>query len=459
LIFDLWEEEVLVMKKCRNEMRGFLSLCAVAALAVTFSGCVSNKTSSTVSVGLENQYFGAASQVGTPPNWSGGTWSLTLDSSTSYFGYNDVSSGLGSVAGNAPYNGAFTTTSSGFFDLTLTQAATAQTISLGGTGVGGYAVALPGEGLLMRTGSSATDVFGHSPSALIAATRSAACPAFTAAETFNFVAQGTTNQGDSVVHVAYGSVEITPGTQGGANSWSFSNFTMFDLSGNALSPAAIANASCPSTAEGFVLVSPVSNTTNYPAQITTGISPSGLLVINQGLAEDEFGHSLFDSTPTGPVGLMGVIKPSAALNVSELVGKKYAGFESDPLGPLGTVAVVFGTTAGSGTAITGGGYPKDDVTQAPVIDKTLDLGAQSTQTPGLFTSVTLTQPDTYSVCAGTASGGKDSAGNSTCVFHGVAVAGQVGGKYVIFTNINDPTALTSKGATPLAVINLALYQQ
>jgi hypothetical protein len=41
----------------------------------------------------------------------------------------------------------------------------------------------------------------------------------------------------------------------------------------------------------------------------------------------------------------------------------------------------------------------------------------------------------------------------------VAVAGQVNGKYVIFTNINDPTALTSKGATPLAVINLALYQQ
>ena len=257
------------MKKCRNEMRGFLSLCAVVALTVTLSGCVSNKTSSAVSVGLENQYFGTASQVGVSPNWSGGVWSITLDSSTSYFGYNNVSSGLGSVAGNVPYNGAFTTTSSGFLDLTLTQAAAAQTISLGGTGVGGYAVALSGEGVLMRTGGSAIDVFGHSPSALIAATNAAACPTFTKAETFNFIAQGTTNQGDSIVHVAYGSVEVTPG---GAASWSFSNFKMYDLNGNALSPSAIADATCPSTPEGFVLVSPVSNTTNYPAQITTGIN-------------------------------------------------------------------------------------------------------------------------------------------------------------------------------------------
>jgi hypothetical protein len=41
----------------------------------------------------------------------------------------------------------------------------------------------------------------------------------------------------------------------------------------------------------------------------------------------------------------------------------------------------------------------------------------------------------------------------------VAVAGQVGGKYVIYTNINDPTARNSWGTTKLAAINLALYQQ
>jgi hypothetical protein len=320
----------------------------------------------------------------------------------------------------------------------------------------------------MRTGSSSTDVFGHSPSALIAATHSAACPAFSSPETFNFIAQGTTNQGDPIIHVAYGSVQIT---QGGADSWSFSNFTMYDLSGNSLSPSPIPDATCPATLEGFVLVSPLTNTklspanTPYgPAQITTGVSPSGLLVIDQG--QDEaysqalgYSYSNFDATPTGPVGLLGVVKPSAALNVGDMVGKRYAGFESDPLSALGTIAVVFGTTPGSGSTITGGGFPKDDVTQQSRADTTFELGAQSAQTPGLFPSVTLTQPDTFSVCAGTPSGGTDSHGNPTCIFHGAAVAGLVNGKYVIYTNINDPTALTSKGATPLAVINLALYQQ
>ena len=319
----------------------------------------------------------------------------------------------------------------------------------------------------MRTGSSLTDVHGHRPSALIGATLTSACPAFTSPETFNFIAQGTTNQGDSVVHVAYGSVEISPvqTTQGSANSWSFSNFTMYDLSGNSLSPSPIPDATCPATLEGFVLVSPLTttaiskatNTPFGPAQITTGVSPSGLLVIDQGQDEASYIFSNFDATPTGPVGLLGVVKPSAALNVSDMASKKYAGFESDPLTPMGTIAVVFG--AGSDTAITGGGFANDDATQQPRADTTLDLGAQSTQTPGLFTSVTLTQPDTYSLCAGTPSGGTDAHGNPTCIFHGAAVAGQVGGKYVIFTNINDPTARNSSGATPLAAINLALYQQ
>lgn len=432
------------MKKCRNGMRGLLSLCAVVELAVTLTGCVSNKSTSAVSVGLTNQYFGTASQI-SANSWSGGAWSITLDPATSYFSYFDVNNQL---LNGTPLSGDFTTSSSGILDLTLSQ---------GTTGGGGYAVALPGEGLLMRTGSSSTDIIGNSPSALIGASISAACPVFTSAETFNFIAQGTTNQGDKIVHVAYGSVDITPG----ANSWSFSNFTMYDLSGNSLSPSAIPDATCPPTTEGYVLVSPLPEKVNSPAQITTGVSPSGLLVIDQGQNKTiGYGNqSIFDTAPTGPVGLMGVIKPSAALNVSEMVGKKYAGFESDPLGALGTVAVVFGSTPGAGTAITGGGFPKDDVTQSPVIDTTLDLGAQSTQTPGLFTSVTLTQPDTYEVCKGTASGGTDANGNPTCIFHGAAVAGKVGGKYVIFTNINDPTALNKWGTTPLAVINLALYQQ
>ena len=447
------------MKKCRNGMRGFLSLCAGAVLAVTLSGCVSNKTTNAVSVGLADQYFGTAGHIGRAPSWSGGVWSVTLDPATNYFSYNDIGKvSLGTAAGYTPLNGAFTTTPSGFLDLALSQGSVSVSSSQGWTGVGGYAVSLPGEGLLMRTGSNSIDVFHNSSSALIAATNSAACPAFTSPQTYNFVAQGTTNQGDTVVHVAYGSVEITPA---GADSWSFSNFAMVDQNGNAITPSAIPDATCPATSEGLVLVSLLSNTVYAPAQITTGVSPSGLLIIDQGqnLSISNDGASSFDSAPTGPTGLMGVVKPSAALSVSDMAGKKYAGFESDPLSPLGTIAIAFGSTPDSGTAIIGGGFPSDDVTKTPRADTTLDLGAQSTQTPGLFTSVTLTQPDNYSVCKGTPSGGTDSNGNSICIYHGAAVAGQVNGKYVIFTNINDPTALNTSGATPLAAINLVLYQQ
>jgi hypothetical protein len=453
------------MKKRRNGMRGFLSLRAVPAtaalvvgLAVSLSGCVSNKSSSGASVGTTNQYFGTAAQVGTPPSWSGGVWSITLDSATSYFEYKAINSSDATSAGSVSLNGDYTT-SSGVLDLTLSTGGQHWTKAYGGTGAGGYAVTLPGEGLLMRTGSSSTDVYGHTPSALIAAVNSAACPVFTSAETFNFVAQGTTNVEDSVVHVAYGSVEITPG---GTDSWSFSNYKMYDLSGNSLSPSAIPDATCPVTEEGYVLVSPLPTPTNVeyvytPLQITTGISPSGLLVIDQG--QDEYGNlNNFDTSATGPVGLMGVVKPSAALSVSDIVGKTYAGFESDPLSDMGTIAVVFKT--GSGTAITGGGFPSDDVTQQARMDTTLDLGAQSSQTPGLFTSVKLTQPDTYGYCRNTSWGGTDSNGNPTCTFQGAAVAGQVNGKYVIFTNINDPTAFYDNYFyTPLAAINIALYQQ
>ncbi len=432
------------MKKCKSAKRQFLSVCAVPALAVfalagALTGCVSNKSSSAITAAPSNLYFGSGDAV----------WGITLDPATEYFSYTNINAS-GAQPGFVPLNGAFTTASSGFLDLTLTQASASVSVGQGGTGAGGYAVLFPDEGMLMRTGSSTIGVSGGS-SLLIGAVPSAACPALSSPETFNFISMGTPITGDKVVHAAYGAIQIS---QGNADSWSFSNFTMDDIGGNALSPVPIADATCPATQEGFVLVSPIAQTTPFPppytpTQTTTGISPSGLLVINQGEGSD--------TTPTGPSSLLGVIKPSAALNVSDMVGKSYAGFESDPLSPLGTIAVVFG--AGSGTAITGGGFPKDDVTQSPVIDTTLDLGTLSAQTPGLFPSVTLTRPDTFEVCVGTPSGGTDSNGNPTCIFHGVAVAGQVNGKYVIFTNINNPTALTSKGATPLAVINLALYQQ
>lgn len=407
------------------------------------AGCASNSPDKSSSATQAIQYFGTqnpdqSSQGGFP---IGGVWSVTFDAANSYFSYTNIeASDNQSVFSNS---GKIDAGKSGILDLTF---------SGGATGSGGYAVNIPGEGLLLRAGDSQKVVIG--------ATVSQACPVLSSQKTFNFVALGTSYPRDLTPHVAYGSVQVNP-SAGGA--WSFSSLNMYKLGGDSLSPTPLPGGTCASTKEGFVIAVPQSSVAGetLPTQVTVGISPSGLLVVDQG---QNNGYASRQSPgPTGPMGLLGVIQPTTALNVADIVSKKYAGFEAEAYGPLGTIAAVFGTTPGSGTSITGGGFPNDDVTQTPATDTTFDLGSQSAQTPGLFTSVTLTRPDSFSLCAGTPSGGTDAQGKPTCVFHGAAVAGQVAGKYVILANISDPTlaAIQVQGfaTTPLTVLNLLLYQQ
>jgi hypothetical protein len=418
---------------------------AGAALGFAMTGCGGNSSSSssTSTAGQAIQYFGTqnpdqSSQGGFP---IGGVWSITLDTQNSFFSYSNIeSSDNRSVFSSS---GSIAASKSGILDLTL---------SGGAAGSGGYAVHIPGEGLLLRAGDNHKLVVG--------ATVSNACPSLTSQKTFNFVSLASSDSRDLTPHVAYGSIQINPGTAG---TWSFSNLNMYLLDGGSLSPTPFPDGSCASTKEGFVIAVPLSGVAQQttPSQITVGISPSGLLVIDQG---QNSGWAARNPTgPTGPLGLLGVIQPTAALNVADLVTKSYAGFETEAYGPLGTIAVAFGATPGTSTSITGGGFPNDDITQLPAADTTVDLGSQSSQTPGLFTSVTLTRPDSFGLCAGTASGGTDAKGNATCVFHGAAVVGQVAGKYVIFANIVDPTLAAIQigdfATTPLTVLNLLLYQQ
>ena len=113
---------------------------------------------------------------------------------------------------------------------------------------------------------------------------------------------------------------------------------------------------------------------------------------------------------------------------------------------------------GSGTAVTGGAYPNDDVTQTPLSNITIDLGQQDASTNGLYTGVTVTVPDTYSACATTSFGGTDANGNPTCIFHGDAIVGQPNGKYVVFVTVND-VSLAISHYTADAALDFFLYQQ
>jgi hypothetical protein len=144
------------------------------------------------------------------------------------------------------------------------------------------------------------------------------------------------------------------------------------------------------------------------------------------------------------------------------VAAKYAGFEFDPidvtLNRAGSLPVAFGQTAGSGTVITGGAYPNDDVAQTAPSNITLDLGQQDGTSNGLYKNVTVTVPDTFSACATTSFGGTDASGKPTCIFHGVAVAGDPNGKFVIFVTVND-VSLAISHYTADAALEFFLYQQ
>lgn len=429
-----------------------------AALGLAMIGCggsASPSTSSTSPTSQVNSYVGTENPLSV---YAGGVWNVLLDNVTDYFSYTNVDVGSATPSAYSP-SGAFTATTDGILDLTLDG---------GATGSGGYAVSLPGEGLLLRAGNSTTNVIG--------AAVSNTCPTLASHATFNFIALGTTFSDDLTPHVAYGSLQVAPSSSA---TWTFSNLDMYTLGGGSLSPTPLPEGTCTPTPEGSVIVIPLPQTPpqggqppsvpTQPTQVIVGISPSGLLIVDQGqfqafAASRQYSSPIQAPGPTGPLGLVGVAQPAAALNAADMVGKRYAGFESDPLSPLGTVAVAFGSTPGTGTAITGGGFPNDDATQQPATDTTLDLGSQSSQTPGLFTSVTLTRPDTYALCSTPATGaGTNAQGQHACVFHGIAVAGQVAGKYVIFANINDPSLVTiinsGSSTTPLAVMNLLLYQQ
>jgi hypothetical protein len=98
------------------------------------------------------------------------------------------------------------------------------------------------------------------------------------------------------------------------------------------------------------------------------------------------------------------------------------------------------------------------VTQTPPSNVTIDLGQQDSSNNGLYKNVTVTVPDTYTACVALPFGGADASGNPTCIFHGVAVAGNPNGKFVLFVTVND-VSLAISHYTADAALEFFLYQQ
>jgi len=384
---------------------------------------------------------------------SPGVWSLTLNDTAGTYSYQPVTF---PNSPNTPATGSFTN-SHGF--LSLGQA--------NGTSLG-YILEAPGQMALLRPGDATAP--------LVVGVPQTSCYSIPYRLRFEYIGMQAANQSDQTASPipvaasgsaiptgAYGSFVVNTDTSGSA--WTFQN-----LQGNApYGPAGFSGACSSGTlslsGEGLFNEYNFSDTLSLTsAAVTTmAMGPTGIFIIDQ-----------TDPTLIGGndgSASVGVAEPSSPLTTSAVAAGQYLGFWSQaptngrpPTSiyaqylPGFTSPVSFGQAASSGTTMTGGLFPNDDVTQTPNSDTTINLGAQSSSINGFYPSASVTTLDPNQDCEpGTFAGGVpgiNAEGFSTCTFPAVAVAGNPEGKYVIFLYAFNYTYDYTGSA-----MELYLYQQ
>lgn len=435
-----YKQEKREVKRRPEQAMAYRVVCPLLlSLVIAVAGCASKTGSSSSAAGTYNTYAGTQNVIVSSGAglFEGGMWTITLDDTNSFFSYLNTGDYSG-VTPPSPNIGNFAAVN-GFLDMT----------SDGGkSGSGGYAIEIPGDAVVFRPGN------GTQYPVIGVASNSCQTPA--ANTTYQFVAldHPPYDSTDTSNDLAYGSIQAT--AQGTA--WSFSNFSEYTLDGTSVSPAAFPSGTCAYTQEGYVVSIPSTDSATNNVPFTVAVGPTGFFMA-------DLGQNGLNKT----YGLVGTVKPSSQLSTSDIVAGKYIGFQYQQLQAafnfsgssvsLGSVTspIAFGQTAGSGTAMTGGVYPNDDASQTPPSNITIDLGQQDSQNNGLYKSVTVTIPDTTGACISRSDGGKDANGNPTCIFPGVAVVGNPGGKYAVLVTANDlRAAIFSYTFSP---IQFFLYQQ
>jgi hypothetical protein len=438
------KQEKSAVMRWPEQARIYRILCTVLlSLMAVVTGCGGHGITGNNGIGSVSQYntyAGTQSLILGTDNGplEGGVWSLTLDDANSFFSYSDLADpNLGTSIGNF-------TSVNGFLDMTLDG---------GSKGSGGYAVEIPGNAMMFRPGN------GSNYLAVGAASNSCASPQANTTYQFVFLAHPLGGYMSTSASPAYGSIQAS--AQGTA--WSFSNFNEYTVGGTSLSPAAMPSGTCAYTPTGYVVSIPSSNAAAGDSPFTVAVGPTGYFMA-------DLGQNGLNPVSGGAYGFAGTVRPSSQLTTSDVVAGKYIGFQyvsfqatlnylGSPIS-LGSVTspMAFGQTAGSGTTMTGGVYPNDDVTQPPPSNITINLGQQDSQNNGLYKSVTVTIPDPTGACVARPYGSKDANGNPICVFAGVAVVGNPGGKYAVFVTANDERPLSlSYPAT--SALEYFLYQQ
>lgn len=442
------EQFVAILRK-QPRTFSLLALCG----GLFLSGCSgggTNATSSSTPTGTVNTYQGVSNVTTTAGVLYVPFWTFTLEGTENSFSYDSSFDALSEL----PQYDTGTYSSDGqYLALTsqIAQGANGPAFQLANAG---YALTIPGEAALLRPGNTAT------PPVVTAGMTS--CPVVSSAETFLFIVLPG-SYWNAASSAAYGSVQATTDSTGG--TWKFTNQNQSLLSGNGMPPQypASFSATCGQGTTGYSIgVLPTPTSPYYDPQIS--ISPNGFFT------EETTGSPLGATTLILPSEVqqpfVGFAAPTAAVNTNSLVAAKYLGFEYEFVTTPGqssaatsTQLVSFGPAAsGSGTTLTGGAFPKDDPTQTPAANITVNFGTQSATQNGLYPSVTVTEPDTTETQTGVnhcTNGGGTSGGTTgslMCSFKAVAIAGNPKNNFAIFLIGLDPI----QGGAPF---NLYLYQQ
>jgi hypothetical protein len=437
-----------------------VTLLGLCFLAFGSGGCgqTANPVTSP-SAGLVDSYFGV------PFLTPGST--LSRNSSTFDHAGNQIDvSGfipLGTPTPAPILSGTFVRADTGFlniaenFTTTSTGVISAQNPPL----TGAWAVEIPGAGALANLLSASSTFSGLSVRAAPAAmTENAACPNFSNPASFLYLT--VPNSGLTRDNADYGAVNIS--TQGSAVTFNAKPY----LIGPLQQAASTVTGGCSNTNLGALTAYPLNSFATSSNLELISIGASGLLVSNFANLRAG-GLGAFG----GGTGVIGVAEPSAAVDVSAVIGAKYNGFFYAPLNnvpenyDITVLASAFGDDTatsqacsalqsslaanhgqGSGTVAvlpsanslyggeflttTSNGNVNDPsgTSGSENCDVVIDLGTQDSATNGLFPNATVFIGSNYPPF---------SAKNpwmcgSTCAvsFPAAAVVGKVQGQFVIF---------------------------
>lgn len=441
------------------------AMVAVFTIAAGLVGCgsgstplVVNRSGTLASMPTPSAPTPANTYVGTD---SLNVWSFIANDSTDRYSYANT------TTSSTPVTGTFSS-SNGFLNLGKS----------GGTSLG-YALEVQSRMALLRPGDSTAG--------LVLSVPQTTCYSIPNRLLFDYIAMEGAPGGSTFATTNYASVVLSTDSTGAA--WQFQ-----DLQGSlAYGPNSFTGACTQANGQATVnltkgqsvfnvanngaLLSSVLGSGNAASASTNllAIGPSGVFVTQQSITGLPAGAN-------SAAAAAGVAEPVSPLSTATVASGNYLGFLTQaPQGPSSdglsdtfpglTSPVSFGPATTSGTTLTGGIFPNDDVGQTPNADTIINLGAQSSIYNGLYPNATVTMPDPNQNCAtfiagsGTSYGltvGVNAQGYITCTYPAVAVVGNPEGKYVIFLDAFNYTAnhLIATGTQGIgAPMQIYLFQQ